>query len=359
MTNLLLLIALVIVTLFPPGGRVTAQQACTQIMYVFREESGYQNIYLIDPDGTNRKQITNVEGSDEIPVWSPDGKKIAFVRNTELQTRREHLHVMNADGSSVLQLKHGGSRESSPAWSPDGKKIAFISLRSGISAVAPELLVINADGSEQTVIISQESATAKALRLGAYVTFTPDGKHIGFETSERMSNGETRSGISVVNLENKTTTTLRIDAYQPRWSPDGKRIAFRWGTSGASNIFVMDADGKNVRQVTTTDQDLYPAWSPDGQWIAFTSNRNGKSDFLTHDVYIMHPDGSNVRRLTSDMQDYWSPAWSPDGKQLAFWSNLTNKIHVVNSDGTGLRAIAGGSDFVTAQSLSWSPWLCS
>jgi hypothetical protein len=102
-------------------------------------------------------------------------------------------------------------------------------------------------------------------------------------------------------------------AYEPAWSPDGKQIAFRgfWGPTEVSDIFVMDADGSNVRQLTTGGA-AEPAWSPDGKQIAYAS---------TDAIYAMNTDGSNVHPITPVSHGgAWhnNPTWSPDGSAIAY-----------------------------------------
>ena len=109
----------------------------------------------------------------------------------------------------------------------------------------------------------------------------------------------------------------------PAWSPDGKQIAFYSEVDGKpADLFVMDASGANVRQLTATPEaEGYPAWSRDGRHIAFESHTaNGNFD-----VYVMDADGSNVRRLTQDPRPDVGPAWSPDARKIALMSDRAGK----------------------------------
>ena len=111
-------------------------------------------------------------------------------------------------------------------------------------------------------------------------------------------------------------------------------IAFWSDRDGDQEIFVMDADGSKVRQLTDNDdRDSRPAWSPDGERIAFRSDRDGDDE-----IFVMDADGSKVRQLTDN--DDWDlgPAWSPDGERIAFRSDRygEDEIFVMNADGSGV-----------------------
>lgn len=100
------------------------------------------------------------------------------------------------------------------------------------------------------------------------------------------------------------------------WSPDGSQVAFTRLAGNDSEIFAMNADGSNVRQLTdNNDVDQSPVWSPDGTQIAFTSDRFGD-----HRILLMAADGTDVQEITDDGGNDWSPTWSPDGRYIAFAS---------------------------------------
>jgi len=129
----------------------------------------------------------------------------------------------------------------------------------------------------------------------------------------------------------------------PAWSPDGKQIAFYSEVGGKpADLFVMDANGLHVRQLTdTSEAEGYPAWSPDGRQIAFESH-TADGNF---DVYLMHADGSNVRRLTREPRRDVGPAWSPDGAKIAFMSDRGGKefnLYWMNADGSGVEQLTFG-----------------
>ncbi len=228
-------------------------------------------IYTMNPDGSEQTRISSSTCVYFLPKSSPDGRKIAYTLDCGIMA----IYVMNADGSNCRNLSISISNSTippdcgSPTWSPDGEKIAF--------SVGNYISVMNADGGNVQWIYHCSSCS----------TWSPD------------------------------------------WSPDGKKIAFASGRPGQESVFVMDADGTNVRKVVPHGSD--PVWSPDGKKIAFDSERDGNKD-----IYVMDADGGHEMRLTSDLAHDWRPAWSPEGKKIAFVSDRdgNEEIYVMNADGT-------------------------
>ena len=130
----------------------------------------------------------------------------------------------------------------------------------------------------------------------------------------------------------------------PTFSPDGKRLIYVSEIEGKDQLFVMDADGKNQKQITREPYDHEdPAWSPDGRKILFT--RLSGSVYSDGDVYVMNADGRGQRNLTPSLTHPFAtdttPAWSPDGRRILFVSNRDGKgeVYVMNADGSGLRKL--------------------
>jgi len=134
-------------------------------------------------------------------------------------------------------------------------------------------------------------------------------------------------GSGVMQLTNDPSN----DTY-PDWSPDGTRIAFTSFRDGNWEIYVMNADGSHATRLTDNGAQ-WPAWSPDGTRIAFNTVRDGNWE-----IYVMNADGSDPRNLTNSPDEDGSPAWSPDGTKIAFNSHRdgNEEIYVMNADGSGL-----------------------
>ena len=158
--------------------------------------------------------------------------------------------------------------------------------------------------------------------------------------------------------------------FSPAWSPDGKRIAFISERDGhprrvpgwfASEIYVMDADGGNQQNLTNNPaNDRSPSWSPDGKRIAFHSNREGR---FNYEIYVMDADGGNLQRLTENPNLDEDPAWSPDGERIVFSSareghvvhnlDITDEIYVMDADGGNQQRLTEN------RNNDWNPVLVS
>ena len=259
------------------------------------DRDGDNEIYLMDPDGTNQVQLTYNSALDDWPAWSPDGTKIAF---QSLRDGNQEIYVMDADGSNQTRLTDNPKLDIEPAWSPNGTRIAFVS-KSG--AGSDEIYVMNADGSNPT-------------RL----TDNTDGDRT------------------------------------PAWSPDGTKIAFSSRPADRfQEIYVMNADGSNPNRLTDNfARDLGPVWSPDGSKIAFTSDRLGGLH-----MWVMNVDGTNPTRVTSGRGHHGGPTWSFVGSRIAFWSQSRDhpleEIYVIDADGSGLTWLTSNEN--VDRQPAWSP----
>ena len=153
-------------------------------------------------------------------------------------------------------------------------------------------------------------------------------------------------GSNVQRLTN-TSGAGRFSSDQD-WSPDGNWIAFDSNRDRNLEIYVMSSDGSNVRRLTDTPgkRSYKPDWSPDGKRIAFNSTRDGQGDSILDsvEIYIMDADGSNVRRLTRTTDKGYSsldPRWSPDGEKIAYLSapGKTRHIFVMDANGSNVQQL--------------------
>ena len=165
-------------------------------------------------DGSGQRRLTRTVALKVAPAWSPDGRRIAFVgrRDGNLE-----IYVMSADGSGQRRLTRNAGRDSDPVWSPDGRRIAFESNW--------QVWVMNADGS------GQRRLTRNGARNFA-PAWSPDGQRIAFERGRRQRDacsacpGARGYTVYVMNADGSGQQRLSRGASQPRWSPDGRKIAF-------------------------------------------------------------------------------------------------------------------------------------
>jgi Tol biopolymer transport system component len=253
------------------------------------------DVWVMNADGTGAKDLTQRTGFDSEPAWSPDGTKIAFVRDSGIA-------VMNADGSNVHQVVSYGFF---PAWSPDGTKIAF-SDNSGV-------VVMNADGSGPVHLTDQS--------LDYRPSWSPNGTQIAFDRWVSFAN-QTRA-LFIMRSDGSDLhefTPDTVDSTSARFSPDGQKIAFRRAaeccgypglfspTGSSGGIAVINIDGSGFSQLTPFGSfDDAPTWSPDGSTIAFSRG----SQLGGAKLYAMNADGGSVTQLTDSPYSDGLPAWQP------------------------------------------------
>jgi TolB protein len=168
-----------------------------------------------------------------------------------------------------------------------------------------------------------------------------------------MEPGATDADVFVIGSDGsglvQLTNTPTNDRF-PAWSPDGSRIAFVSDRTGIAQIWVMNANGSDPRQLTfdPARKDQVPDWSPDGSMIAYAT----LDPALGSDIWILNADGSGQRHVTDDQARQIGAAWSPDGTQIAFLNNDDRLVYVVNADGTSQHVVRReGLQFVAA----WQP----
>lgn len=278
----------------PPPGRIAFTS----------DRDGNEEIYLMNADGTEQTNLTRNPAWDNDPWWSPDGSEIAFASTRDGQV---DLYVMSVETGEVRRLTNTPEVDGGLRWSPDGSRVAlysFASQRDGLLWVAdPEIR------NPFPVLASIHPAGPEVQCAGGFPGgWFLDGQRILFRGSYAA---EHALQICSVNADG---TDIRVifsepetESFSPSLSPDGERIAFVSNRDGNYEIYVMDADGKNLQRVTRdSGTDIDPVWSPDGQWLAFASDRDG--DF---EIYIVQVDGSGLRQLTENDADDLKPAWSP------------------------------------------------
>jgi TolB protein len=247
-------------------------------------------------------QITYSQNMDAVP--SPDGKTLVFIRLVE---RREQLFLMNADGGNERQLTRDAADHEDPAWSPDGAWIANVAIQGGSKRI--QVMRPDGGGAEPVTPASQHAI---------HPSWTPDGRRILYCTDDDLRPpAKNESQIHAVDLATRAITTLiagGVNTY-PAMSPDGRLIAFRKIVGEMnSEVYLADADGSNLRNLTNHQAwEGWPAWSPDGKRIAFAGNRNSN-----YQIFVMDADGGNVRLAANTEGRATAPRWSPDGRTIYF-----------------------------------------
>jgi TolB protein len=261
----------------------------TKIAYVVQQGES-KEIFISDFDGANVKQITQNRSLNISPVWSPDGKRIAF---TSYLKRNPDLYLIDTDGRNLQRFSFYPGLNASPSWSPDGKQIA---------------LMLGKEGKSEIFLIDSNGENPKKLTTGhgneASPSWSPDGRSIAFVSD--------RSGSPQIYIMGGDGSNVRRLTYggsyntNPAWSPKGDRIVFCGRAAGRFEIFTIKPDAAGPQQLTSgSGNNENPSWSPDGRYIAFSSTRTGGSR-----IFIMNANGFNQRPLTSSKGGESNPAWS-------------------------------------------------
>jgi Tol biopolymer transport system component len=287
------------------AGSTAAEPAASTIAYI-----GKDALYTANADGTNRQLVVRGVADHSSFSWSPDGQQFAFAGGHE---RDEEIFVVNADGSGLTQLTHTPADRKrtkfdwsdDPVWSPDGKLIAFDGARDETGGDS-QIYLMHSDGT------GRRKLTHISAGYTWYPAWSPDGSGLLFERDladgrvdiyELHPNGGTRRKIARITNERDLCGCAV-------WSPDGTKVAYEAaGSNGKPDIYVMNGGGSAQTRLTHSPaRDENPDWSPDGTQIAFYSERLGNAE-----IYVMNGDGTHQQRVTHDPWYDGPVRWKPAG----------------------------------------------
>jgi hypothetical protein len=249
-------------------------------------------IAMFTPGGSARTTIPGTAGH-VLPQWSHDRSRIA---TTRIRNDRYSVWVMNADGSHPRQVVDG-TMLARVAWSPDDTTLAF--MRSVDSV--PQIF---------TIVIGQSAPKQRTHSKASKddPAWSPDGKTIMYWATVNRVRQICLLSVDYTPERVRQVTFARAGpANDPSWSPDGKTIAYTHITgAGISDIWLIDADGRNARQLTDDpEREMDPTWSPDGTWIGFVRGSLGAPK-----ITIIKADGSQEYTLTEGAAREGHPSWS-------------------------------------------------
>ncbi len=288
------------------------------------------------------------------PHWSPDGKRIAYVltkADLEKSAYDSNVWLIDADGKNPRQLTHARGTDFRPRWSPDGKTIAFVSDRDGKNA----LWLMPPDGGEPRKLVDPPTPVRE-------LEWSPDGKSIAFSrldepTAEEekrirkkddarvVGEGAKRVHLYLADVETGNVRRLTNGAFSVStfdWSPSGTEIAFDRGPgTGLDDLYRTDIYAVNVKSgelkplVVRRGSDRNPVYSPDGRWLAFTT-WNGAHDWLVEQEVHVMPAGGGESRNVSKAYDRTPEAifWSGEHLYVEGPYDTTTQLYRVKADGT-------------------------
>jgi TolB protein len=321
--------------IFPLHGATASQNPAHAIAFT-QHQNGRSQIYSVDSDGQNLRQITAEEANATQASWSADGERLVFVNDID---GHEQIYCIDATGTRESRLTNDNQRDIAPSWSPGNLKIAYLGIDGSDSAI----WIINPDGTSSFKATNPSQTGA----VFAPLAWAPDGHQIAF-----ASGPSGRANIMLLTPKTgmvKQLTNLPGYATNPAWSPDGTTLVFTVATSDRSTIhsvlYTIHADGTGLTQITNGNvQDGRPTWSPDGSHIAFVRMAHQRSA-----LFVVDDNGSNVRRLTlaptGQILDF--PSWAPDGGSILFVRQAfpssprdTATLEAIDTGGDNLRTLA-------------------
>lgn len=273
----------------PPGG------GFRQIAFASTRAGGrYYQIFMMDANGNNLVRLTHTQAFDRDPHFAYDGKHLAFTSNRNGGIFQ--IYLLHLDTGQTEQLTQGPGDKTNPIWSPDDKKIVFTQVEGN----RQHLGMINADGSGTQILTSTYGVNH------AY-SFSPDGGRIAYETEVNNIHQ-----VHVMDLLTRKTEMLiqsgeMASHEDPVFCPTGRYLIFTsdYYSPRIRQLFFYDLYNSRYQRITKDDLDRDdPVYSPDGTLIAYIAQWEG-----AWNIFLMDADGGNVRNLTRSYYDHIVPTW--------------------------------------------------
>lgn len=276
------------------------------------ERSGNFQIWVVNVDGTNQRQITGLANGACQPAWSPDGNELAFISPCNGKKdiySGSKIYLIDSEGKKIwaLPVPLNSAGDFSPKWSPDGKMLAFTSLRG--------------DSKPHIFIYTFADSSVRQITNAAYgdvsPTWAPSGLQIAF--TREFPNSQ----IWVTDLTGKQqfqySPSGAIINNWPEWNKDGSVLFYSQMSPDAVVPYLVGLSYENrnknleVRIPPIGTEDIGPVFqpsiSPDGKWVTY----EGWPDGINHDIFVLSIDGANRKRLTTDKDRDFGPVWRPTG----------------------------------------------
>lgn len=310
-------------------------------------------LWKIDVKSGERRMIS--EGDALQPHYSPNQRRIVYWSRPSKAGQREDIWTIPADGGEAVRITSGSTIDVNPVWSPDGKYLYFSSSRGGSMNIwrVPVDEVSGSTTGEPEPVTTIGAATS-ALQL----SLSREGHRLAYIAQEDIRNlrkvaFEPSTGKTVGEPQWITRGSLQL--WFPNPSPDGEWLT-ACSRGQQRHVYIIRTDGTELRDLTDDNfrHDGWPRWSPDGKRIAFTSRRTGD-----YEVWVINRDGSGMRQVTDSKGGHYSP-WSPDGNTIAYSIHTPKNDCVIVQpdkqwDGQQLTALPALSD----PTLSFEGWAWS
>lgn len=289
----------------PGGGRIA--------FWSMHVGSGQRDIWTINTNGAEPVQVTNDEALDWNPIWSPDGKFLYFASNRGGSMNFWRVPIDQTSGKLLGEAEPvttPSSYSQHLSFSQNGKQMAYVQKFESVNLFQSDW------DAEQEKIVGSEKAITQGGRFITSPDLSPDGAWFVYS-----SQGEKQEDLFLL-AKDGTTRQLTNDGFNdraPRWSPDSSRIAFYSDRSGRFEVWLINADGGGLQQVTYTSGQpvLYPLWSPDGNRVLF--KQRDEMPFIIDVNKNWHeqtPQQLPKPAQATPTMNFWVNSWSPDGRKL-------------------------------------------
>lgn len=251
------------------------------------------------------------EGNNIDPLWTPQGDRVYFVSNRN--NDYWNIYTIKTDGTDIVKITSDTRRNYSPHMSKNGQNIVFVSSRHQHE----DIYTMKFNGTDV------KRLTEKLNLSNDNPKWSPDGKKIAF-VSFSGNPKSPKADIYLINADGTGLTTLTNtgDNFAPDWSPDGKKMLIVSSRTGHEEIYTLNLANNEFKQITQLKAEIgAPRWSPDGTKIVFMINKDHKSSHIC----IMSADGTKLQEMTTKEWPYnYVPSWSPDGKNIIYVASKKN-----------------------------------
>ncbi|MFQ3582747.1 MAG: S9 family peptidase [Chloracidobacterium sp.] len=324
----------------PDGRRIVFTRT-----FVDKMADRYRSVlWMVESDGSRVRELTGQTYSARQPVWSPDGKRIAFIAERDGSAQ---IHVLTPETGDLVQLTHLEREPADLTWSPDGTQLAFSMLVPDTDSPLPIKLPEAPKGAQW----------AKPAVVIDRMTWAVDGQGQIPKTKRQIFTVDARLGGTPGQI-----TDGKYSYDDPEWSPDGKQVYVSsirrddWEFArGDSEIYAITLATREIRPLTDRrGRDAQPKVSPDGKRIAYVGYDYQKLTYHVSNLYLMNADGSQAKAWAANLTG--SPTgvtWARDGSGVYFTVEERGTVQLYFAPvGGQARRVTDGTHVLSAFSLA-------
>jgi len=304
---------------------------------------------LVSPSTQPARELAHYAGNDIIQALTGEPGIFRTRLLMSCGARTKEIYIMDFDGQNIRQLTKDRNFALSPSWGPDGKRILFTSYKPAIKggSLNPNLYSYDMSTNQRRLV-----SAARGLNTGG--VFHPRENKVAYTFSV---NGKPEIYVHDLNSNTRRPITrTQFFSVEPSWSPDGQKLTYSSSQTGRPHIYVSNADGSNSQRLTFAGiYNSSPNWSPRGDKIVFAGQDNKVNNF---NIFMIDPAGTNLVRLTDGSRSNENPGFSPDGRHVVYSSDQDGqyRIYVMTARGTKIRVLTP-KNLGPCKQPSWSPRL--